>query len=319
MPVARFLRWCAVVAACLASAAGAHAQVARDCPPGPALDKLQAPPAPGRDRGFLWVLRKDGRPLWLYGTLHVARPEWVVPGARVLGALRASDTVALELDLTDPESLLQALRPAEAGSQERILGAALAARLEAALDAACAPPAIKAQRPFMQAMALTVMEARRAGLHAELSIDAILTGLAQRTGKAIVGLETAAQQMAALTPESPDDERELVRRMLEQVASGEAQQMLQRTADVWARGDFDVLADYPRWCKCTDTAAERRLMARLLDGRNAAIAGKIAALHAQGKRVFAGVGALHFTGAKGLVRLLAAQGFEVERIAFERD
>jgi uncharacterized protein len=46
------------------------------------------------------------------------------------------------------------------------------------------------------------------------------------------------------------------------------------------------------------------------------LADSIAALHRGGERVFAAVGALHMFGPQGLPALLAARGFEVERVAF---
>ena len=54
-------------------------------------------------------------------------------------------------------------------------------------------------------------------------------------------------------------------------------------------------------------------MRRLKVDRNPALADRIAALHIQGHRVFAAVGALHMTGPMTLPRLLAARGFSVER------
>jgi len=46
------------------------------------------------------------------------------------------------------------------------------------------------------------------------------------------------------------------------------------------------------------------------------LADRIDALHMQGKRVLAAVGALHMTGNKGLPKLMAERGFSVERIGF---
>ena len=44
-----------------------------------------------------------GRTSWLYGTVHVARLPWMFPGPAVVKALNASRTVALELDMLDPD------------------------------------------------------------------------------------------------------------------------------------------------------------------------------------------------------------------------
>ena len=57
-------------------------------------------------------------------------------------------------------------------------------------------------------------------------------------------------------------------------------------------------------------------MGQLLDSRNAAMAQRIAALHDEGLRVFAGVGALHAPGPQGLVALLSQRGVSVTRMPF---
>ncbi len=57
-------------------------------------------------------------------------------------------------------------------------------------------------------------------------------------------------------------------------------------------------------------------MRRLIDGRNPALARAIGTLHDQGRTLLAAVGALHMTGPQALPRLLAEQGFSVQRVAF---
>jgi uncharacterized protein YbaP (TraB family) len=65
--------------------------------------------------------------------------------------------------------------------------------------------------------------------------------------------------------------------------------------------------------------ADRAFIKRLNDDRNPGLANRIDALHGEGRRVFAAVGALHMTGAMGLPRLLAQRGFRVERVDFARE
>src|SRR5688572_22905213 len=94
-----------VMLACLVAPSVLRAQ--DDCPKAPALNAqaLQAMQAAARDRGMLWRIEKGGRTSWLYGTIHAARMEWLVPGPAVTGAMQASDVVALELDISDPKVL----------------------------------------------------------------------------------------------------------------------------------------------------------------------------------------------------------------------
>jgi uncharacterized protein YbaP (TraB family) len=90
--------------------------------------------------------------------------------------------------------------------------------------------------------------------------------------------------------------------------------VLGQAAAVWARGDLDALARYDVWCECITSESDRAQMRRLNDDRNPALADGIAALLAQGKRVFAAVGSLHMTGEQALPLLMARRGWAVQRI-----
>ncbi|CAN5716850.1 hypothetical protein BH11PSE7_BH11PSE7_03260 [soil metagenome] len=62
------------------------------------------------------------------------------------------------------------------------------------------------------------------------------------------------------------------------------------------------------------TDADRARLQRMLGDRNPGLAQRIDELHASGSRLFAAVGALHMKGATALPALLAARGYEVQRL-----
>ena len=129
------------------------------CPPA-LLTQADSAAAP-RDRGFLWKATRDGRSLYLFGTLHVGKPNWRRLGPQTAAALRASDVLALEIDPSDPElqRLLAEMRmPASLPDD-------LQRRLRRAFERACmAPEALATLHPVLQATTLTVMEARWMGM-----------------------------------------------------------------------------------------------------------------------------------------------------------
>jgi uncharacterized protein len=317
MRIARFLARALAVAALLFVAGCALAQA--NCPPaapGPDALRPELLRADVRDRGFLWRLDKEGRTSWLYGTVHASRIEWVVPGPSVQAALAGSDVLALELDLGDPalpRAFMASADPARvarvaAGLQPRI--ARLAAR-------ACLPgEQLAGIAPMLQLATFSLSEGRRDGFHPEFAVDAVLWAQARRLDKPVVALETIASQLAALTPASEDDERQLLEQGVHDLESGEGGPVLARLLQAWARGDEAALASYPQWCNCLDTPVQRRFMQQVNDDRNEAIASRLVGLQGQGQRFFAAVGALHMTGPKALPELLRARGFQVQRIPF---
>lgn len=299
---------------------GALRAQAPDCPP-PVEPPTVAIAAEGmrqaRDHGFLWRIEKDARVSYLYGTLHVARRDWMFPGPRVREALAASDTLALELDLLDPQTAqrMAAGMEAPAGAP---LPAALQRRLERRASDECADPAVFARLgPEMKIAALTMLAARRQGLEAVYGVDLFLAGYARSQGQRVVGLETPQEQLHAIGGGTPSDTVALLDSGLRELDAGRAQALLARLAQLWADGDLATLAAYPEWCHCLGTPAEVAAMRRLLDERNPVLAQRVDAVHAAGARVFAAVGSLHMIGAQGLPALLAQRGYRVERIVFE--
>lgn len=299
--------------------ASTHAAPA-SCPPlatMPTATQVQAGIKAARDRGFLWRLRKDGRESWLYGTVHVARVEWTFPGPALTTALQASDTIALELDMLDPEiqrRLAQAM--ATPGAP---IPAPLRQRLQRRAEAECLPAhALERLSPELQVSTLESLAARRDGLDPSYGIDAMLASWARGAGKPVVSLETPELQLAALAMPTPAETIEFVDSTLTEIEAGRAAPALRRIAQVWADGDLERLTRYESWCDCIKTPTDRAALTRLLDRRNPALAESIAALHGRGQRVFAAVGSLHMIGPVGLPALLARRGFEVEAVAFTR-
>lgn len=317
MPLRRFVRR-TLAAALLCAPLLAAAQ--DDCPPAPAppsAEALAQAQREARDRGFLWRLDKDGRTSWLYGTVHLARLEWLVPGPRVRDAFARSEVLALELDLLDADTQRRLAAGTSARPGEALAGE-LRARIERRARLECAPAAaIAPLKPEFQVAALSMLAGRRLGLEPDYGIDAALAALARREGKPVLALESAEDQLRALGAGSRAERAELVKGALDELDSGRAQALLGLTARAWANGDHALLERHDQWCECRNTPAEAAALRRLLDARHPAMAARLDALHGGGREVFAAVGSLHLIGPRGLPALMAQRGYRVERIVLE--
>lgn len=285
----------------------ARAGTAAACPP--ALDMRL--PTRGQDRGLLWRISRGGQVSYLYGTVHVGKPAWQVLGPVTAGALRAADTLALEVDPTDPAVLaaLEDKTPAPPLPED------LKKRLVAATERACVPlMALAALHPVLQATTLTVLDARWLGLDPNHSVEMQLVQRAKAQRKRVVSLETVDQQKQALVPTDAAEAVAMIEQTLDQLDSLVSRRVLERMVRAWERGDLEALERYEEWCECAATEDDRAYLRRLNDERNVPLADRIAALHGQGRRLFAAVGALHMTGPAALPRLLAERGFLVERV-----
>ena len=308
--------WIAAWALIAAPAARAEAPA---CPPVAQpidFDDAQMPSAPQPDRGFLWRLRKDGRTSWLYGTIHIAKLDWAFIGNRTFDAVRASDLVAVELDLTDRKLLariVELMKP----RPDHTLDDATNKRLLAQVKAACLPESLMgAMSPEWVSVTLSALVSRHDGLDPAYAIDRSVALAARHLGKPVLSLETPELQASALQASTADEARERVKDTMEALEGDQVRPLMRRVALVWADSRYPELERYAEWCRCMDTERERVLMRRLLNDRNPAMAERIDALHAGGKQVFAAVGSLHMVGPAGLPALFRARGYEVEQVDF---
>jgi uncharacterized protein YbaP (TraB family) len=303
--------------ACLLVPTPSFAQGKPGCPPSasmPTAETFAAAAARAKDRGLLWRVTKDGHSSYLYGTIHVGRAEWMAPGPLTRGALARSDTIGLELDPLD-ETVQREMAARMAARTPVQLPAELQTRLRRAWAAACLLPEALATMPVeMQAITLTVAADRRSGLESVYGSEILLSMMGHGSGRPVMSLESVDQQLDALLAKDDAAAIEMVRGVLDELDSGRTSGVLARSLKAWDSGDLYDFSRYFEWCECMKTGPEREMMARLLDVRNLALADRIDSAHAEGKRLFAAVGALHMIGDVGLPRLMAARGYEVQRL-----
>ena len=305
------LAWLACLA-CPATHAAAVVETGDAPPPPSAAEDVRCPPAAVQpatqdevlaamhdavDSGLLWKATKAGRIVYLYGTIHVAERSWMFPGPHVMQAVRASDTIALELDPTDPDIIARLQKAILRRPDAPALPEALQRRLLAQMAAACiAPATFAAMRPEMQAVSVEVLEGRQFGLYPEFGVDAFLAGLGHGMKKPVRSLETPESQASLLVSDDPAETADAVGQVLDELEGGKGPRLLQRLANDWQRGDLDDLGAYASWCECLDTPQQRADFAKLVDERNPLMADKVVQWHAQGKSLFVAVGTLHMIG-----------------------
>jgi uncharacterized protein YbaP (TraB family) len=311
------LRFCLAV---LVAAAFPHlADAAPACPPiaqKPTPEEMKAGIHNARDHGFLWRISKDGHTSYLYGTIHIAKADWMYPGPSVWQALRAADTIALELDMMDPD-IQKRLTRGMASMHKNALPESTAKRIAQQASLECVQYDVMAKMiPEFQVTTLTFLAARWDGLDTAYAIDAVLAGLGHGMHKNTVSLETPELQLAALQMSTPQETVAFVEEGLDEMESGRSRTLMNRMAGAWAASDFAEIEHYRDWCECYNTEIERTVMKKMLD-RNTGLAESIDALHKSGNDVFAAVGSLHMFGPDGLPALMAKRGYQVEQVAFK--
>ena len=310
------LQSAALVALLASLLLAAPSQAAESCPAPaqrPTAEQIAEGMKNANDRGALWTITKDGKTSYLYGTIHIGRMEWMFPGPKVTAALMNTGALALEVDVTAPDTPQQRM----AAAPPVTLTDADRSRLAKIAEGECVPPgALDALHPVMQTIALAGLIGRRDGLHIQYGQEPSLTSLAKFMDRPVLSLETMALQMDVIIPDDPATARLAFEEALKDLEDPDARSKTRLLADAWERGDLEAIDTIEEVCQCQPTPLQREGFLALNDGRNPGLARRIAEEHAKGVPVLAAVGILHMTGDKAVPKLLAEMGFEVTRVAY---
>jgi uncharacterized protein YbaP (TraB family) len=272
--------------------------------------------APAKDRGFLWRISKGGHTSYLYGTVHIAKPSWTFLGRTVRAAFDASDRLAVEVDLTDPDVKQRVAKSLGAPENNLPLPDPLLKRIQTFAERVCFPLSDLDKTPLaLKLSALARYMSMYDGLYTAFGIDASLSELARDTGKPVVSLENPETRIRV---DDASDRIVLPTEAIEGLETGRTRELGLRGVEVWAESRYDDFLRYKEWCECFDTDAKRRYWSRATEDRNRIQALAIDALHEMGHNVFAAVGYAHMVGDRGLPSLLEQMGYQVEFVVFAK-
>ncbi len=282
--------------------------------------KIAHPGAP-----FLWKITGAGAaPSWIFGTIHLARPDVATPPPAVSAALDHAAAVYTEIpmDPTTILSLMPHLLLPDGRSLPTILTPELAAELKAELQRSGTPnhslASINRLKPWAASVTLIELD-DQARYPGTLALDMVLFQRAVMAGKEAGGLETPSEQLAIFDELSPAEQTILLRDTLAQLRDARAQgrNLSDSLAALYLAGDLHALVTE---LSNLDAAANHpefsaKLMERLLYRRNDRMATRIIAkirAHPE-KSYFFAVGAAHLEGDRGLLAALEKAGFQLTR------
>jgi len=265
-------------------------------------------------QGLLWRLDKAGVPAsWVFGTLHSNDPRVTTLPAPVAHAFAAARTYALEIywSVVQDEQFYEAMQFDDGRRLATLIGNEIYARVREELgDAAPPEPALARTKPW--GAFLRVAAAR--GTSDAPTLDRSLLLAARERHMPIVGLELLDEQVAAFDAIPLDTQIALLRHTLEHRFELEAQ--VEPTVRAWLHRDLAALAHIDRTAGGNDPVIRRHyavLTQQLVVNRSVVMAHRLF-LPLRHGNVFVAVGALHLYGARGLLALLRAQGYQVRRV-----
>lgn len=267
-----------------------------------------------QDLHSLWkATGPAGGVVYLLGSVH-ALPQNAYPLAPAIeNAFKESTTLAFEVDfdamensgpalfaagsLLPGQSLYNSISEQTSGDFRAYLG-----------SAGLSPEIFDSMRPWMAALSLTALELVKIGYSPDAGIDITLARRASKSGKKIIGLETAEDQISLFSNLSEEESEAFLRYTIKDLRT--LTEDLDKITEAWQHGDVKML----RKLLGEAFRGEPEISQRFVSDRNQKWMPKILKLFGKGHRSMAVVGALHLVGKNGVLELLSRAGFEIEQL-----
>ena len=271
------------------------------------------PPKP-----LLWKVSDADNSIYLLGSFHLLKDSDYPLADSTYAALADAEQVVFELspqEMNDP-SLGQKMGAVARRTDGQTLQQSLPEATWNALAAYSAKRSLpianfQPYEAWFVSLLVSVTEMQRLGLDPEKGLDKHFAQRALAAGKPVRGLETGDQQIALFDGMDPKEQLQALQDTLSEVAELETE--IDRMHALWRAGDGDALfkatgadmkAQYPA------------LYQRINVERNQAWLPRLAAMldDSDSDDTLVVVGALHLLGDDGVVALLKAKGYTVERL-----
>ena len=264
----------------------------------------------------LWLAQGPNAAVYLFGTIHVLKPNMTWETPAIAKALAASQELWLEIPdpgaAQDAQTLTRELGFDPQHPLSAKLPPAVLAHLDAVAQSAGLPQGEKSLeplRPWLAAVTLEQSVVVHAGFDPRSGVDPQLLHQAITAGKPVHGFETLSQQLHFFADLAPSLELQLLEDALDEYDKGAEE--LNALVDAWLAGDDAAIA--------RATVDEVRgpfpaLYQTIFVQRNQNWATAIAQmLQSPGVR-FVAVGAGHLTGPDSVQTMLQRRGIKVTRV-----
>ena len=277
--------------------------------------------------GRLYRLTRDGRENFLFGTMHLSDPRILALPAATKTAFDAAHTVVIETtDILDG-AMAQLAILARTDLVNLPAGKTLADYLDPAQKTAMTEKlgaigiplqSVQTLQPWFIAAGMMIPACEQARMTAGAQpLDMRLALDAKAAGKTVLGLEGATEQlevMASMPMALQVDSLLATLAVKDQLPA-----IFETMIELYLAGDIAMIQPLSETVMPKDqvtaeiTAGYKAFDARIITQRNHTMAERMRPMLEKGG-AFVAVGALHLPGEEGLVALLAAVGYRVERL-----
>jgi uncharacterized protein YbaP (TraB family) len=275
--------------------------------------QLRAEPLsiPEKATPTLWVVERDGRKLYLFGSLHLLPPQTKWTSEALDKARAESGVFVFEAPLDQGgAAMMRFVEKAGKLPPGRTLSSVLPAKLHAELQEAAwsvqyPPKMLEPLRPWLASVYLELYAYIKAGFSSYYGVDHVIEEEAKARKAELAYLETVEEQLSHFAALSRSGEFAYLKATVRGVL--EEPDMPLKLLNGWASGDTVGLAKLLE----EGFVEVPQLRAQLLVQRNRNWVPKLRAMLASGKTHFVTVGAGHLIGRDSVVAMLRARGYKV--------
>lgn len=271
-----------------------------------------------RDRGLLYEVRSGANVVYLFGTIHLGRPDFYPLGAAAVRAFSGSKYLVVEADVSNEAAMQgmtgQMMYPPSTSLEEHLPRDLLNRTLSLLREYAIPRERAIRLKPWALILTISAVEIMRAGFDPTLGTDLYLIRRAKSQGKPILELEGMQRQADILDGLSDEEQRAFLEETLTEIESGESAKNLSDLAEAWSKGDAAGISRELERLRQSGLASDKMFVDKLFAERNVVMARRVEEYLRSGERHFVAVGALHLVGEKSIVDLLKRKGLQVREI-----
>lgn len=266
-------------------------------------------------RGFMWEVESNGNTVYLVGSMHIADDSFYPLREEFEEAFAEADYLGVEIDISKAADEAQQKLILDLGSyqdgttlKDHVSSETYTKLGDILKKNGLEPNALDAFKPWVAESTLASLKSTTAGYEAEAGVDLYFIQKAIESKLPIIELESYESQLGMFNDFSKELQEETLKATLDNfdVLDDSVNQM----AEMWKTGNDEQLLELTN--SFSDNEEYNKAM--LID-RNIGMADKIDGYLKSDKKeeYFIVVGAAHYLGEHGIVKLLEDKGYTVER------
>lgn len=266
-------------------------------------------------RGFMWEVENNGNTVYLVGSMHIADDSFYPLRSEYEEAFAEADYLGVEIDISkavdeEQQKLITNMGMYQDGTtlKDHVSKETYAKLEEILKQNGMEKNALDAYKPWVVESTISTLKAMTAGYAADAGIDLYFIQKAMERKIPVLELESYESQLGMFDDFSKELQERNLKTALENFDA--LDDSVDQMADMWKSGNDEMLLEFTN-----SMAAEPEYNKAMLIDRNIGMADKIEGYLKNDKKeeYFIVVGAAHYLGEHGIIKLLQDKGYTVVR------